>query len=748
MSSEEENNLLRPQVFGRYCLLERLSTGGMAEIFKARPFYAQDLRRYLVVKRILPHLADDTEFITMFVDEARLTIELSHPNVCQLYELGLLEGSYYIVMEYIGGRDVLSIINWFRKNRTFLTTELVAFIIAEVCAGLDYAHQKRDARGNPLNVVHRDISPQNVLVGYDGAVKVIDFGIARAASRRQRTEVGVLKGKFGYMSPEQVRGEELDQRSDIFATGILLWEMLTARRLFYAKNEYDILERVRSMDVPAPSSINSAVPPELDAIVFRALEREKSARYQHAGDMERDLREWLDKQVPTFGAAELAKWMRTAYGEEMRAEARRNEDFDVFQRPRDVVLYLKETEQPVPDEIASLDPSGRRLKDEELSKLETQVTSSHFELLAENSNQKVPKLIRNDAPKPVRRTKKPRGFVAGIMSAAAVFALIGAVLAFSNGSLMGARTRVAHLEVLVPPIEGVQVFLDGIAIEPVMHADGNPRWYAPELLPGQHNIRVRAEGFVASNEVVFVQAGQEIVLPVQLAPVEPEIMDVRVALPRNISGLKVAINGELRSSLDEFTVPLGKGETFLFEAGAPGVMPVRQFVGRDVKSGVFVPEFREITAQLVLSSDPESEVWVNDSLIGTTQTPLALTGLDPFKVQTLSVRPIQKGFLQHDMDFAFDGGFQRQIHVPLRRLGQQSASVISFGTVRFVGGEFYLVQIDDSDIYFATGLGQRDLGIPAGVREIRLLRGEQSIGFTVDVQPGKTETIRVPSYEP
>lgn len=766
MSSEPEQFALKPQVFGRYCLLERLSMGGMAEIFKARPFYAQDLRRYLVVKRILPHLANDEEFITMFVDEARLTIELSHPNVCQLYELGQLDGSYYIVMEYIAGRDVLSIINWFRKNRSFLTTELVAFIVAEICAGLDYAHKKRVSGGTSLNVVHRDISPQNVLVGYDGSVKVIDFGIARAASRRQRTEIGVLKGKFGYMSPEQVRGEDLDRRSDVFATGILFWEMLTARRLFYAKNEYDILDRVKNMDVPPPSSINADVPPELDEIVAKALVRDRDERYQWAGEMEADLRAWLARSGRSYDAGLLAKWMSQAYGDELRSEHKRNEDFDAFQRPRDVVVYLQETEQEVPEELKGLEVSGIRISEEELTRLETKVTSARFQVIAEASNAKVPALMQRNAPRQLRRSKTSRGLIAAIITVAALIAILGSVLAFSSGSLVGVRAGMARLEISVPEeIENAVVKLDELTITPLIDENGRRVWLAPNLVVGQHTLSVSAEGYVTVNQAVLVQEGQSLPINVTLQPVDPAYVAIRVVLPTGVDGLKVAINGERVESGEDPEVMLGRGDTFVVDAAAPGYVPARVSVDRNVKSGVFVLDLKRITPQLRISSEGVALVQLGGEEVGDTTESVVLTGLDPWSVHRFTIVPTETGFQTQNFDFAFEGNFQRQIHVPPLRMGLETRSFTPFGTLRFVGDEFYMVRVcerapvgqgpvectaaQEKLPVFATSVGARDLGLAAGEYVVRLMRGKESLTdttFSIKIEPGRTESIRLPTY--
>ncbi len=203
-----------PVRFGKYLLLERLSIGGMAEVFLAKTFGIEGFAKLVAIKRILPAMADDADFVQMFIDEAKIAGQLSHPNICQIYELGRIDGAYFIAMDYVRGKDALQLISRFRRLRCRMPLAMAAFIAARACEALDHAHRRADAQGRPLNIIHRDVSPQNILVSYAGEVKLIDFGIAKAVSRSAHTQAGVLKGKFGYMSPEQVRGEPLDRRSD------------------------------------------------------------------------------------------------------------------------------------------------------------------------------------------------------------------------------------------------------------------------------------------------------------------------------------------------------------------------------------------------------------------------------------------------------------------------------------------------------------------------------------------------------
>lgn len=309
----------------------------MAEVFRAKPLNARDPDNYLAVKRILPHLAEDDEFIAMFIDEARLTVQLRHPNVVQIYELGQFQSSHYIAMEFIAGMDLLALQKHVRRQKTTVDLDMASHIICEVARGMDYVHQKTDENGNPLGIIHRDISPQNVLVSWNGEVRIIDFGIAKAASQSTHTQAGVLKGKYGYMSPEQVRGGVvLDGRSDIFSIGTLFWELLTNRRLFRAANQYEVMAMIGDPEIVAPSEVNPSIPPELDQIVLRALAPEREDRYQRAGELARDLEAYLKNQKPPYHGSQLTTWMRSAFAEEYAQEHEKREVFRQINSAEDV----------------------------------------------------------------------------------------------------------------------------------------------------------------------------------------------------------------------------------------------------------------------------------------------------------------------------------------------------------------------------------------------------------------------------
>ena len=259
--------------FGQYVLLEKVASGGMAEIFKAKKIGIEGFEQILAVKRILPHLSSDEEFVNMFIAEAKLIARFTHKNIAQIYDFGRIDKNYFISMEYIRGKDLKAILKKVSLERRKLPVAIAVFIAKEVAAALSYAHKQKDNTGNDLNIIHRDINPHNIIVSYEGDVKIIDFGIAKA-SAHSKTTTGVLKGKLSYLSPEQAGGKPLDHRSDIFSLGVVLYEMLTGKKLFQGDSEVSTLELIKRAKVdPLPSALNMDLPEGIEAKVLKALKR-------------------------------------------------------------------------------------------------------------------------------------------------------------------------------------------------------------------------------------------------------------------------------------------------------------------------------------------------------------------------------------------------------------------------------------------------------------------------------------------
>jgi serine/threonine protein kinase len=305
--------------FGKYELLRKIASGGMGQVFLARE--RSSVERLVVLKLILPHLAEDDEFLTMFLEEARLVARLQHPNMVTILDLQEVEGRHCLAMEFVQGDDVRRLDKQSRLKGRLLPAGLVMRVISEAAAGLDYAHKARDAQGQPLKLVHRDVSPQNILVGFDGGVKIIDFGVAKAASSGHQTATGVLKGKYPYMSPEQASGQSIDGRSDQFALGVVMWELLTGRRLFKGESDMMTLRLVKDCQVPKPSQLNPKLPPGLDEVVLRALAPTPDKRYPDCGAFRLALEDYIIQLRLPASTAHLSAFLRELYADRIAAEA-------------------------------------------------------------------------------------------------------------------------------------------------------------------------------------------------------------------------------------------------------------------------------------------------------------------------------------------------------------------------------------------------------------------------------------------
>lgn len=343
---------------GQYYLLEKIAQGGMAEIYKGMAYDLHGIKRTVVIKKILPHVASNREFIDMLVAEAKIAVMLNHGNIAQIYDLGKVAEDYFIVMEYVEGKSISQIQRALVTEKKIMPIDLACYITAEIAAGLHYMHDRIDERGEPLHIVHRDVSPQNVLISQSGTVKIIDFGIAKARTKLDITEVGVLKGKFAYMSPEHASGESIDHRSDIFSLGIILYEMLTGKRLFKAKDNKQTLRNVRQSDVQPASTLRKEIPEELDKILLKSLAKYRGERYQTAAALRSDLLQFLHRTYADFRSQKLEGFLSELFVEEIAV----NESGELEKTP---VLIIDHTQSAIADDhvmsIHNQAASGKKL---------------------------------------------------------------------------------------------------------------------------------------------------------------------------------------------------------------------------------------------------------------------------------------------------------------------------------------------------------------------------------------------------
>lgn len=308
----------KPEYFGKFILLDKLASGGMAEVFLAKTLGAENVAKFVAVKRILPQYSKSQEFIEMFKEEAKIAVNLAHSNIVSIFEFGELHRQFYLAMEYVEGRNLRQILNRLKELNKSFSQDQALYVINEAARGLDHAHRCIDGNtGRPLNIIHRDISPQNVMINFEGNVKIVDFGIAKAEIQMEPTRAGTLKGKFSYMSPEQSEGMDIDARTDIFSLGIVLWELLSNERLFLSNNEVNTLRKIKECHVPSLHKLDPTIPVELEKIVNKALARDRNLRYQSASDLHKDLNSFLNRQFPDFSPQDFSMSFRQLFAEEL-----------------------------------------------------------------------------------------------------------------------------------------------------------------------------------------------------------------------------------------------------------------------------------------------------------------------------------------------------------------------------------------------------------------------------------------------
>ncbi len=304
----------------RYTITERLDHGGMAEVFRGVAESMEGFKKSVAIKRILPQLTKNQKFVSMFLDEARLSLFLQHANIVQVFDISRTpDNAYFLVMEFVDGCNLKALIERQKQKGKRIEAAHTIYLMIETCKALQYAHSLEHPETNePLGIVHRDISPPNILMSKNGEVKVVDFGLAKATSQIETTDPGVVKGKFSYLSPEAASGLEVDHRADVFAIGIIMWELFTSRRLFYGDTDYQTVELVRQARVPSISALNPEIEAELEQIVRKALAKDPEERYQSANDLSEALAQYLFSRRMKVTARDIANLVKDAQVEMMR----------------------------------------------------------------------------------------------------------------------------------------------------------------------------------------------------------------------------------------------------------------------------------------------------------------------------------------------------------------------------------------------------------------------------------------------
>ncbi|MEQ9501857.1 MAG: serine/threonine-protein kinase [Deltaproteobacteria bacterium] len=611
----------RPEKFGRYILLDRINVGGMAEVFRGKSSGVEGFERLVALKRILPNIAADQDFIDMFVDEAKLAVQLQHANIAQVYDLGKQDETYYIAMEYISGVDLRSMWDRARNRNRLLPIAMSCHIMQKVCEGLDAAHRKKDQEGNDISLVHRDVSPQNVLVSFEGEAKVIDFGIARAANKVSKTQAGVLKGKFGYMSPEQVRGIELDNRSDIFACGVVLYELLVGDRLFLGESDFSTLEKVRNVELVPPTRLNKNLSPHLERIVMKALAKNREDRYRWASEMAEDLQRYLFATNQPFARTDLQRYMQQHFKEEMEKERQRLDRYKT--------IHYADFDEPAPNPAPRATSGRGDIPTEVSTGLQEQVMQPQARFpsalnaapmnLQQPSMDQLPRQPSLQMPPPPQTPQK-----SGLPTWAAV--LIGALSVLLLVAIVG----IVYLNVAKPKPGAVtiestpanaEVLLNGKVV-----ANKTPLTL-DNLEPSTYVLTVQAEGYETVIRPVTIEDGEARIETIEL---KKEVGSSSVILRTKPPGLKVIVDGRDTKQQTPATVTglaAGKHQFILQRDDGTIVHRVRMDLAEGAAE-VMEVDTRNLQPLLDVASVPSgAALRVDGKLKGT--TPVTVAGLRP-----------------------------------------------------------------------------------------------------------------------
>ncbi|MFN9810078.1 MAG: protein kinase domain-containing protein [Deltaproteobacteria bacterium] len=693
-----------PRRFGKYTLMRKLAVGGMAELFLALQRSVAGFEKLIVVKRILPHLVKDRAFVELILQEARISATLNHPNICHIYDVGEAEGQFYIAMEHIHGEDLRSIVRQMKKvNETTFPIEHALSIVLGCCAGLAHAHEKATLDGEPMNIVHRDVSPQNILVTFNGDVKLVDFGIAKAGrSSMEDTGSGQLKGKVPYMSPEQAQGQALDGRSDIFSLGIILFELTTGRRLFRGQNEMETLRMIVDGEYPRPRDLNPGIPEPLERIILKSLEKDVGARDQSARQMQADLEDFIRSAQLKVSPLSAGEWMQRLFAERL---AQQKQLLAEGRQLADVIAAQVAAEEEAAAREATM--SGVRAK----------------------------------------RSGRLPWILATLVGVAAVAAAVGIVMTQQpSGPPVGPGALVIQS---VPP--GAAISIDG-----ARRPERTPATL--ERLPlARYVVQVSSEGFVAqSREVELTEASPRATLEVTLA--RPSAASFAMAnVASNPAGAQILVDGADTSQVTPFRVQnLEPGVEHTIAVSLPGwVSQTRAVVLRagQVEDLTFSLERTPLGADealLVLTTDPpDSRVQLDATWYESGS---------PYEIRTSArshrLRVTREGRRMYEQDIRLAGARQTELRVDLERERERERSSEPAapsggggapsgpGAVTIAATPWCNVSIDGRAVGETPVVNH---ALPSGRHTITCVNPELNVTRTraVDVSPGETARVRI-----
>jgi serine/threonine protein kinase len=696
--------------YGDFELLRLIATGGMAEIYLAQQGSFGGFSRNVVVKRMLPQLAVRPDFVQMFLDEARLAANLNHPNIVQVFNLGEVDQSYFIAMEFVDGPHLGSLFAHSLRLRKPLPVELCAYIVARAADGLHYAHEQMDpATGEPLHLVHRDISPQNILVSRQGDVKVTDFGVAKATTQQTKTRTGIIKGKVAYMSPEQCLGEVVDRRTDIFALGIVLYELLTRRRLFRDKSDLLIMQKITGEDVPPPSTVNKDLDAELDAICMKALARDRDARFATAAELSEALDSWLSANATGDARIQLQKWF-----ENNALELSIGAQEEMGTSPSHVTAQVR----PAPQEATAATPSLNSTETVMRPHENSSSGTVRPRLESQLRDRSTPALL--DEPTQLQRPSSTEGVAAPARSNPGVLA-IGVAAPESRDAPVDATMALRPS----PPR----------AAEPDLDEPARPRRPVAAIVVGGV-LGVVVLGLVV---VLATREGKKADAP----PPPAADVDAGARAPVDANRARIVIESVpagVSILLDDERVV---GKTPLTVEHAPGRVKLQaQFadqppLNEEIEAGPGAERVVRLLAKvpLVVKSTPEkAKVRVDGELLG--ETPLEKTGLLAPE-RPVKVRVEAPGYIAFEKELTPEAGAPLVLDLPLEKVGAPPRTTTpkadkepKFGLLNMRSTPWVDVRIGPLNLG-ATILAQ--VKVPAGKQVLSLTNPEQGIKDTLVV---------------
>jgi serine/threonine protein kinase len=654
--AEKRDRKKHPRPAGQYYLMEKIAQGGMAEIFKGLSYDVHGIKKTVCIKKILPHLAADQEFIASLIDEAKLAVKLVQGNIAQTYDLGKVGDDYFMVMEYVDGRSLSQIHKRCMSRGELIPIPYLVYFAAEILGGLDYMHRRTDEEGHPLHIVHRDISPQNIMVSYSGTVKIIDFGIAKAAVKVGSTDSGILKGKFAYMSPEQAYGEATDHRSDIFSLGIILHEMLTGRRLFKVEDSRQTIRNVRRAKVEAPSTFREELPEELDRISMCALAKDRRMRYPTASEMRNKLIKLLHTIYPEFRPSDAAEFVQKLFQDEMGRPSPEEAD------AKTPYLIIDRSNSALADE-SQFEATGVARAPVDLREYMLEETTGEGEEAAEEARAEAAmpppvEVAREKAPPLWKRIPPISRRALGIGLAIFVAAAVAVAITLKRAARPPTGVALAEVMVVTNPPDA-RVHLDGRFI-----GQGSPVTARNISADESHILAVEREGYTSHERRIVPKAGELMSLRVTLTRVVPQ--HANLELITNPPKARVYIDDLETSYQTPVTIEnLKAGRKYTIGLYLKGyrfwTKPVT-LKGDETRS--FDIQLMRDYGSVSITSNPSKALVIIDGLpVG--QTPLVRNDLEPDKVYRIEVW--HEGYESESKEIKATAGRTEKIDITLER---------------------------------------------------------------------------------